>query len=111
MPSNSYNIADLREIAQRRLPKGIFEFVERGTEEEVSYRHNRAVFETIKLRPRTLVDVSKRTQAVTLFGQQQAMPIAIAPTGSAGLTWYQGEIALARAAAAETYHSRSPRVR
>ena len=99
--SNSYNIADLREIAQRRLPKGIFEFVERGTEEEVSLRHNRAVLETDQAQAaRTLVDVSKRTQEITLFGERQAMPIAIAPTGSAGLTWYQGEIALARAAAA-----------
>src|SRR3954470_12825829 len=96
----AYNIADLREIARRKLPKGIFEFVDRGTEDEVSLRHNRAVFEQIRFRPRTLVDVSRRTQAITLFGKPQPMPIAIAPTGSAGLTWYEGEIALARAAAA-----------
>ncbi|HEY0336047.1 MAG TPA: alpha-hydroxy acid oxidase [Burkholderiales bacterium] len=97
---DAYNIADLREIARRRLPKGIFEFVDRGTEDEVSLRHNRAALDEIKLRPRTLVDVSHRTQEITLFGVRQTMPIAIAPTGSAGLTWYEGEIALARAAAA-----------
>jgi len=96
----AYNIADLREIARRRLPKGIFEFVDRGTEDEVSLRHNRTAFDRIELRPRTLVDVSRRTQEITLFGARQTMPIAIAPTGSAGLTWYEGEIALARAAAA-----------
>src|SRR3990167_3406345 len=96
---SAYNIADLREIAQRRLPKGLFEFVDRGTEDEVALRNNRAAFERIKLRPRTLVDVSGRSQEVTLFGNRQKMPIAIAPTGTAGLMWHEGEIALARAAA------------
>jgi len=95
----AYNISDLREIARRRLPKGVFEFIDRGTEDEVSLRDNRAAFETIKLRPRTLVDVSNRNQEITLFGRTHKMPIAIAPTGSAGLTWHEGEIALARAAA------------
>lgn len=95
-----YNIFDLRDIAVRRVPKGLFEFVDRGTEDEVALRNNRAVFEKIKLRPRTLVDVSGRTQEVTLFGEKYKMPIAIAPTGTAGLMWYEGEIALARAARA-----------
>ena len=78
----------------------MFEFVDRGTEDEVALRNNRAAFERIKLKPRTLVDVSGRSQETTLFGHRQQMPIAIAPTGSAGLMWYEGEIALARAAAA-----------
>ena len=49
---------------------------------------------------RTLVDVSKRSQEITLFGHTQKMPICVAPTGTAGLMWYEGEIALARAAKA-----------
>jgi len=96
----AYNIADLRLMAQRRLPKGLFEFVDRGTEDEVSLRYNRAVFERIRFKPRTLVDVSKRSQEITLFGQKHKMPLVIAPTGTAGLMWYRGEIELARAAAA-----------
>jgi isopentenyl diphosphate isomerase/L-lactate dehydrogenase-like FMN-dependent dehydrogenase len=96
----AYNIADLREAARRRLPKGIFEFVDRGSEDEVALRNNRTAFERIKLKPRTLVDVSARSQEITLFGHAQKMPIAIAPTGTAGLMYYQGEIELARAAAA-----------
>jgi (S)-mandelate dehydrogenase len=96
----AYNIFDLREIAQRRLPKGIFEFVDRGSEDEVALRNNRAAFERIKLKPHTLVDVSGRSQEITLFGHKHKMPIAIAPTGTAGLMWYHGEIELARAAAA-----------
>lgn len=99
-PLRAYNIADLREIARRRLPKGLFEYVDRGVEDEVSLRNNRAAFERIRLRPRVLVDVSRRSQAVTLLGHEQAMPIVIAPTGAAGIMWHEGEIALARAAAA-----------
>lgn len=95
----AYNIFDLREIARRRLPKGLFEFVDRGTEDEVSLRNNRAVFERIRLKPRTLVDVSARSQEITLFGVRHKMPLVIAPTGVAGLLWHEGEIALARAAA------------
>src|SRR5688572_23254907 len=95
-----YNITDLRETALRRVPKGLFEFVDRGTEDEVSLRNNRAVFERIRLKPRVLNDVSKRTQEVILFGKRHKMPVTIAPTGTAGLMWYEGEIALARAAAA-----------
>ncbi|HJQ62975.1 MAG TPA: alpha-hydroxy acid oxidase [Burkholderiales bacterium] len=96
----AYNIADLREMARRRLPRGMFEFVDRGTEDEVALANNRVAFERIKFRPRTLVDVSTRSQEITLFGRKAALPIAVGPTGTAGLLWYQGEIGLARAAAA-----------
>ena len=94
----AYNISDLRELARKRLPKGLFEYVDRGTEDEVSLRNNRAVFERLRLRPRTMVNVSKRNLQCELFGTQYKLPVGIAPTGSAGLMWYEGEIALARAA-------------
>ena len=94
----AYNIADLRDIAQKKLPKGLFEFVDRGTEDEVSLRNNRAVFEKIRLKPRMLVNIAKRSQAIELFGNTHKMPMVIAPTGVAGLLWHEGEIALARAA-------------
>src|SRR6185436_18358125 len=55
----AYNIHDLREMAQKRLPKGLWEFMDRGTEDEVSLRNNREVFNRIRFKPRTLVDVSK----------------------------------------------------
>jgi isopentenyl diphosphate isomerase/L-lactate dehydrogenase-like FMN-dependent dehydrogenase len=97
---NAYNIADLRELARKRLPKGLFEFMDRGCEDEVSLRNNRAVFERIKLKPRVLNDVSGRNQSITLFGHKQDMPVAIAPTGTPGIMWFEGELALARAAKA-----------
>ena len=80
---DAYNISDLREIAKRRLPKGVFEFVDRGTEDEVSLRHNLASLKEIRFRPRTLVDVSGRAQDVTLFGKRHEMPIAIAHAAAA----------------------------
>ena len=93
------NIADLREAARRRLPKGVFEFFERGSEDEVSLNENRAAFRRIKLRNKVLVDVSARHTRTELFGKPMAMPLAVAPTGAAGLTWYEGELEVARAAA------------
>lgn len=96
---SALNIFELRDLARRRLPRGVFEFIDRGCEDDVAIRHNRAAIERIKFRPRVLVDVSQRSQATTLFGHPQSMPVAIAPTGPAGLMWYRGEIELARAAA------------
>lgn len=96
----AYNIFDLRDLAKKRLPRGLFEFIDRGCEDEVSLRNNRAALERIKLKPRVLNDVSKRNQEITLFGHKQNMPIAIAPTGTPGIMWYEGELELARAARA-----------
>ncbi len=103
MPSHSRlrTVDSVRRAAERRLPRGLFEYVDRGTEQEIALRRDRPAYDRIKLVPRVLVDVSKRSTAQTLFGREVAMPVAIAPTGSAGLVWHRGEIALARAAAAK----------
>jgi (S)-mandelate dehydrogenase len=97
---DAQNIFDLRDMAKRRLPKWLFEFVDRGTEDEVALRNNREAFERIQFRPRMLVDVSGRKLDTTLYGKEHKMPIGIAPTGAAGMMWYKGELALARAAKA-----------
>ena len=97
---DALNIHDLRRMAQQRLPKWLFEFVDRGTEDEVALRNNRAAFERIKLKTRVLVNVSQRNQEITLFGKQHDMPVGIAPTGPAGMLYYKGELELARAAKA-----------
>ncbi len=93
------DIEDLRQMARRRLPKSLFDFIDRGNEDDVALRHNRAAIERIKLRNRVLNDVSKRDPAITLLGVPQKLPLVIGPTGPAGYVWYRGEIALARAAA------------
>ena len=77
-----YNTADLREAARRRLPKGLFEFMDRGNDDEVAMRDNRRALDSIKLKPRVLVDVSKRSQEISLFGKQQQMPVIVAPRPS-----------------------------
>src|SRR5271155_1034714 len=94
-----YSIADLREAARRRLPRAVFEFVDRGSEDELAVRNNRDAFQRIKLMHRALVDVSGRTTTTTLFGKPAALPMVIAPTGAAGLCWHEGELELAKAAA------------
>lgn len=99
LTTSALNIADLRELARKRLPRGLFDFVDRGSEDDIALANNRAALARIKLCPRVLVDVSKRSQATALFGKPQTMPLAIAPTGPTGLMWYRGEVALARAAA------------
>lgn len=94
-----YNIADLRERARRRLPRGIWEYAERGTEDETGMARNRAAFDRVTFRPRVLRGVQSIDTSTTIFGKPTAMPLALAPTGAAGLLWYQGDLALARAAA------------
>jgi isopentenyl diphosphate isomerase/L-lactate dehydrogenase-like FMN-dependent dehydrogenase len=96
--AEAYNLADLRALAKRVLPKGLFEFVDRGTENEYALHSMRAALERVAFRPRVLVDVSARTPATQFFGRPSSMPVAVAPTGAAGLLWYDGEIEIARAA-------------
>jgi isopentenyl diphosphate isomerase/L-lactate dehydrogenase-like FMN-dependent dehydrogenase len=94
-----YNIADLRERARRRLPLGIWEYAERGVEDECGMARNRAAFEAVTFRPRVLRPVDQIDTATEILGGPAAFPLALAPTGAAGLLWYRGDLALARAAA------------
>ena len=92
------NIEDLRAIARRRLPRIAYDFLDRGTEEEVTLAANHAAFERIRFAPRTLVDVSRRSQQVTVFGKTYDSPFGVAPTGASGMYCYDADVALARAA-------------
>lgn len=94
-----YNIADLRERARRRLPLGIWEYAERGVEDECGMARNRAAFDALTFRPRVLRRVDGIDTGAEIFGKPAAFPLAVAPTGAAGLLWYNGDLALARAAA------------
>ena len=96
----AYNIWDLREQAQRRLPKAIWEFIERGTEDDLLIRHNNDMLRSIKFDPRTLRDVSTRDISIELFGRTRPSPLIIAPTGIADLACFRGESCIAGAASA-----------
>lgn len=96
----AHNIAQLRTLARRRLPRAIWEFMERGTEDDLLIGRNVAALQALHLTPRALRDVSARSAAITLFGRRQPLPLVIAPTGIADLMWHHGERAIASAAAA-----------
>lgn len=93
-------IADLREMARSHLPRGIFEYVARGTDEDRALTGNSHAFDELEFVPRVVRNVSGVTLACTLLGQPSAAPIAFAPTGFAALLWLDGEIGAARAACA-----------
>jgi L-lactate dehydrogenase (cytochrome) len=93
-------IMDLRELARRRVPRAFFEYADRGSYDEVTLRDNQKAFEEIRLRQRVMIDVDQRSLGTTLLGRMVSLPLAIAPTGLAGLQCGSGEILGARAAAA-----------
>jgi isopentenyl diphosphate isomerase/L-lactate dehydrogenase-like FMN-dependent dehydrogenase len=95
-----YNIADLRKVAEKRLPKGVFDYIDKGTEDMQSLGNNRQAMTDIKLLNKVITDISDVKLEADIFGAGAAMPLAIAPTGTAGLAWYEGEFELAKAAAA-----------
>ncbi|MSQ63744.1 MAG: alpha-hydroxy-acid oxidizing protein [Betaproteobacteria bacterium] len=92
------NIEDLRQIAERRVAKAIYDYVSRGSYDEVTLRANRDDVEALKLRQRVAIDVDHRSTRTTLVGQDVTMPVGIAPVGLIGLNWANGEILGARAA-------------
>jgi isopentenyl diphosphate isomerase/L-lactate dehydrogenase-like FMN-dependent dehydrogenase len=95
-----YNIADLRLAARRRLPWGIFDYLDRGADDEIALKDNRRAFDRIRLNTKVMVPLDKPALGPTLFGKPSAMPYIISPTGMAGMCCHQGELVLAKAAAA-----------
>ncbi len=93
------NIADLREIARRRIPGFVFEYAEGGAEDEVSLRGNLEALARLRFVPPTLIDTSARQQRTSILGLPAGSPLVIAPTGLNGLLRRDGDVALARAAA------------
>ena len=92
LSSTALDIEDLRRMAKARLTKGIFDFIDRGSEDDVALRHNRTAIERIKLRARVLNDDSRRAPSITLVGKKQTLPFVIAPTGPAGYVWYRHSV-------------------
>ncbi|CAH1648895.1 alpha-hydroxy acid oxidase [Chelatococcus asaccharovorans] len=93
-------ISDLRARMHRRLPNFVTEYIEGGAEEELTLRENREIFSRILFRPNTLINAAGVDASTKLFGRPLRLPVVIAPTGSNGLYWHEGDQCLARAAAA-----------
>jgi len=92
------SIADLRELARRRIPRAIFDYADRGSYDEVTFGRNLSDFAAIKLRQRVMVDVSKQQLSTTVLGEDWTIPVGIGPTGLTGLFHANGEMLGARAA-------------
>jgi (S)-mandelate dehydrogenase len=97
---NAYSIETLRQLAKRRLPRAVFDFIDGGAEDEATLRGNRAAFEKVRLSRKVLVGVSQVNTEASILGKTAKLPLAIAPTGAVGFGWRGGDIAVARAAAA-----------
>jgi L-lactate dehydrogenase (cytochrome) len=93
------NVGDLRTIARKRLPGGVFDYIDGGAEDESALFRNSDAYRRIEFRPRVLRDVSNVDPSTTLLGQRLAFPLVLAPTGFNRIADPQGELAVARAAA------------
>ncbi|MBS9722195.1 alpha-hydroxy-acid oxidizing protein [Tianweitania sp. BSSL-BM11] len=94
-PQNFY---DFRALAQRRLPKGLFEYIDRGTENEVALRALRDSLDAIQIVPQALTGHGARDFTTNIMGKELALPLIVAPTALAGLVSHNGEVKLGRAA-------------
>jgi L-lactate dehydrogenase (cytochrome) len=91
---------DYRELARRRLPRQLFDYIDGGAYEEATMRANVGDLEQLLLRQVVLKDVSRREQATTVVGQSMAMPVILAPVGLCGMFAPRAEVQAAKAAAA-----------
>ncbi len=92
------NIDDLKQIYRRRVPRMFFDYAESGSWTEQTFRENSSDFDQIRLRQRVAIDMTGRTTATRMVGQDVTMPVALAPVGLTGMQCADGEIKAARAA-------------
>jgi L-lactate dehydrogenase (cytochrome) len=93
------SVTDLRAIARRRLPRGVFDYIDGGAEDERTLAANSEAFGAVTFRPRVLRDVGEVDPSTTLLGRPLPLPLVLAPTGFTRIADPDGELAVARAAA------------
>lgn len=98
--ARAYTIDDLRRLAQRKLPRVVYEYLEGGAEDEVTVRRNHEAFAEIGLEPEYLRDVAVRDISTTILGTEVSSPVILGPTGLQRLGHFEGELAVRRAASA-----------
>src|SRR5438876_7442528 len=99
LPSSKVvNIGDLRRIAERRLPKVVFDYLDGGADGEITLRENCRAFEAITFRPRQAVAIGKCNLRTTVLGAEISFPAMLAPVGYSRMMHPGGEVAAARAA-------------
>ncbi|MDP1556759.1 MAG: alpha-hydroxy-acid oxidizing protein, partial [Hyphomonas sp.] len=85
------SVADYRRLAERRLPRFLFDYLDGGAYAEVTLARNVRDFERLELHQRILRDVSARSTAVSLFGSELTLPLALSPVGLSGMMARRGE--------------------
>src|ERR1700694_6095989 len=98
--SRVVNIEDLRALAQRRLPKSVFDYLDGGAEAECTLAENCRVFRDVLFRPRGAVAVGDCDLKTRVLGQELSFPAILAPVGYSRLMHPGGEVAAARAGGA-----------
>src|SRR5271163_2167651 len=93
-------IEDLRQLHKRRVPKAFFDYADRGSYSEDTLRANHDDLQQIKFRQRVLVDISSRDLSTNIIGEKSNLPLILAPVGSTGMQFGDGEIHACRAAQA-----------
>jgi L-lactate dehydrogenase (cytochrome) len=96
--SRAASVEDLRRIARRRLPGGVFDYIDGGAEDERTLAANQAAFARVTYRPRVLRGIAKVDTGSTLLGRPLSYPLVLAPTGFTRIADPDGELAVARAA-------------
>lgn len=96
--ARSADVRDLRRLAHRRLPSGVFDYIDGAAEDEVTLARNSGAFRELGFWPDVLNDVGKVDTSTTLMGRPVSFPLVLAPTGFTRIADPQGELAVARAA-------------
>ena len=92
------NVEDLRKLAKRRLPIGVFDYIDGGAEDEITLRKNVEAYRKVSFKPRVLRDMANIDTSTSLFGRKLAFPLVLAPTGFTRIAHSEGELAVVRAA-------------
>ena len=92
------SVEDYRKYAKRRLPFGVFDYIDGGAEDERTLERNVSAFSKLGFHPRVMRDVSQLDTSTTIFGRPASMPLILSPTGFTRIAHSQGELAVARAA-------------
>ena len=90
------NLAEMRLLSKKRVPKAVFDYVDGGANDELAFIRSQEVYSRVEFRARVLRDVSKIDLTANIVGQKSALPIIFAPTGYTRMMHYQGEIMVAK---------------
>lgn len=90
------NLAEMRLLSKKRVPKAVFDYVDGGANDELAFIRSQEVYSRVEFRARVLRDVSKIDLTANIVGQKSALPIIFAPTGYTRMMHYQGEVMVAK---------------